>query len=370
MPARPCLTRRLRRTARHARSPIRGRFQGFIFGVIVVQRGRARARDLRRDRATTTAALLTLLNDVFLGIFVVEMAIRISAYGRRPQDFFRRAGTSSTSSSIGAAFVPGVRENATLLRLVRLLRVVRLVSVLPDLRVLDPRHGSARCRRSAAWACSRCSSSTSTAWSAGSSSATSCPSAGANIGDAMLTLFTVLTLEGWNDDPLRGAGGAPVSWIFFVSFVLLASLLLINILIAIIINAMEEARAAERREELERAQRARPRRPAASTTSRSRRRGGSPALKQALEDLEEQLGIETASCSEGLSASAPRARGRWPGAGASTPGWTSAVGVAPAASAARCAPAAASAASRCPASAASASAAIVLTAARSRRCGR
>jgi voltage-gated sodium channel len=37
---------------------------------------------------------------------------------------------------IGVAFVPGVRESSTLLRLARLLRVVRVVRILPELRVL------------------------------------------------------------------------------------------------------------------------------------------------------------------------------------------------------------------------------------------
>jgi ion transport protein len=37
---------------------------------------------------------------------------------------------------IGFAFVPGVRESSTLLRLARLLRVVRIVRILPDLRIL------------------------------------------------------------------------------------------------------------------------------------------------------------------------------------------------------------------------------------------
>jgi voltage-gated sodium channel len=38
----------------------------------------------------------------------------------------------------------------------------------------------------------------------------------------------------------------PWSWIFFVSYVLIASFLVINILIAIIINSMEEVHQAER----------------------------------------------------------------------------------------------------------------------------
>ena len=84
------------------------------------------------------------------------------------------------------------------------------------------------------------------------------------------------------------------SWVFFISFVLLASLLLINILIAIIINAMEEAREQEQRAEVEKLK------------AEAEAAGGEydphvetarriAALKQAIEDLEEQLGIETGS---------------------------------------------------------------------------
>ena len=71
------------------------------------------------------------------------------------------------------------------------------------------------------------------------------------IGDAMLTLFTVLTLEGWPDVMSAAQEVHPGSWIYFVSFVLLASFLIINIVIAIVINSIEEARNAERLGELE-----------------------------------------------------------------------------------------------------------------------
>jgi voltage-gated sodium channel len=192
---------------------------------------------------------------------------------------------------IGAAFLPGLRQNATLLRLVRLLRVVRLVSVLPELRVLIS--GMAR------------------ALPPGGSMGVlallflyvygmlgwilygdEIPDRWGDIGDAMLTLFTVFTLEGWNDVLYEAQEVHSWSWVFFISFVLLASLLLINILIAIIINAMEEAREAEQRERLR------------VLTQEAEEAGGEfdphvetarriAALKQAIEDLEDQLGIES-----------------------------------------------------------------------------
>src|SRR5918998_1703634 len=77
---------------------------------------------------------LDLLNDVFLGVFVVELALRIGAYGRRPHAFFRSGWNVFDFVVIAAAFVPGVRDSSTLLRLARLPRVVRLVRLLPHVR--------------------------------------------------------------------------------------------------------------------------------------------------------------------------------------------------------------------------------------------
>ena len=71
-----------------------------------------------------------------------------------------------------------------------------------------------------------------------------------NIGSAMLTLFTVLTLEGWNEILFTAQDVTQYAWIFLVSFVLIASFLVINILIAVIITSVEDAREAERENEV------------------------------------------------------------------------------------------------------------------------
>ncbi len=234
-------------------------------------------------------ATLNLLNEVFLGIFVLEMAIRITAYAPKPQDFFRDGWNVFDFSTVAAAFIPGVRENATLLRLVRLLRVVRLVSVLPDLRVLV--RGMVRSLPPIAsmgvlallliyvygmvgWLLF----------------GDELPSRWGNIGEAMLTLFTVLTLEGWNDVLYQAQEVAPQAWIFFVSFVLLASFLVINIVIAIIINSVEEAREADREERIEQA------RSEASEAGEEvdedvEVEARLMALRKALEDLETELAV-------------------------------------------------------------------------------
>ena len=111
-----------------------GVFQGFILAVIVLNAVTLGIQTY--DISSELESALTLLDEVFLGIFVVEIVIRVAAFGRRPQDFFRDGWNVFDFAVVGAALLPGVRENVTLLRIVRLLRVVRVVTVLPDLRIL------------------------------------------------------------------------------------------------------------------------------------------------------------------------------------------------------------------------------------------
>jgi voltage-gated sodium channel len=222
------------------------RFQNFIFAVIV-----ANAITLglgTYDQPRDVDRLLTTLDDLFLGIFVAELAIRIAAYGRRPQDFFKEGWNVFDFVVIGLAFAPGLRENITLLRLARLLRVVRLVSVMPDLRILVR-----AMTRSLAPITSLVLLTLLLMYVYGMVGwilfHEDDPENWGNIGDSLLSLFQILTLENWPTSLERGQEIAPASWIYFVSYVLLASFLVINILIAILINSMEEVHEAERDEE-------------------------------------------------------------------------------------------------------------------------
>ncbi|MEX1219164.1 MAG: ion transporter, partial [Solirubrobacterales bacterium] len=190
------------------------------------------------------------LNEICLGIFIVEILIRIAAYGNRPLDYFREGWNVFDFVVVFAVFIPGVRENALLLRLVRLLRIVRIVSIFPDLRVLVSGMGKAL-RPIGAMAALTLLLLFVYGMVGVQLFGDELPERWGNVGSAMLTLFTVLTLEGWNDVLFTAQEVTRFAWIFFVSFVLIASFLVINVLIAIIITAVEEAREAERVEEIE-----------------------------------------------------------------------------------------------------------------------
>jgi voltage-gated sodium channel len=66
-----------------------------------------------------------------------------------------------------------------------------------------------------------------------------------NIGRAMLTLFQILTLEGWNEVLDTQMELSSWSWVYFVSFVLIGTFVVLNVVIAIIVNSMDEVRAME-----------------------------------------------------------------------------------------------------------------------------
>lgn len=194
--------------------------------------------------------LLTLLNEVFFGYYVVELAIRITAFGGRPWRFFKSGWNDFDFVIVAVGFVPGLRENATLIRMVRLLRVTRLFRLLPDLRMIVNAVG-----RSIPGLSSLMLASAMlvyvyamVGWVIFHEGD---PGSFGNVGEAMLTMFQVLTLEGLPE--FIATGREVSSWAvpFYVSYVLLASFLVFNLFIGIVLNSMEEARA----EELRRAER-------------------------------------------------------------------------------------------------------------------
>ena len=271
-----------------------GVFQGVILAVIVANAITLGVQTY--DLSPRADSALDVLDDVFLGIFVLELAIRIAAYGRRPQDFFRDGWNVFDFVVVAAAFAPGLRGNATLLRIVRLLRVVRLVTVLPDLRVLVralvrslPPIGSL-----AALTLLLMYVYAMVGWILFHEED---PANWGTLGQGMLSAFQMLTLENWPSLLEAGMEIHEWSWVFFVSYVLLASFLVINILIAIIINSMEEVRDAERAQARE----------TARTDAVARAEAGGPALvglaerlsslRDAVDDLEHEL---EASGAEGI----------------------------------------------------------------------
>ena len=186
--------------------------------------------------------------------FVVEIALRIIAHGRRPLAFFRDGWNVFDFLVVALSLLPAAGPLATVARLARILRVARMVTGIPELRLIiatmlrsipsmghvillaglliyiygvvgnhlfgevDPEH-----------------------WG--------------TLGRAAHTLFVIITLEGWVDLLAKSELATPWAWVYYTSFIIIAVFVVTNLFIAVVINNLETIRADKPREtdpELER----------------------------------------------------------------------------------------------------------------------
>jgi voltage-gated sodium channel len=61
-----------------------------------------------------------------------------------------------------------------------------------------------------------------------------------NVGAALLTLFRVMTFEDWTDVMYATLNVYAWSWVYYLSFILLVSFALLNMMIGVIVQSMED----------------------------------------------------------------------------------------------------------------------------------
>jgi voltage-gated sodium channel len=69
-----------------------------------------------------------------------------------------------------------------------------------------------------------------------------------SLGMALLTLFQMLTLEGWVEIQDRVLESHPWAWIYFASFVFIGVFVVVNLFIAVVINNLETVKLEEQAE--------------------------------------------------------------------------------------------------------------------------
>lgn len=224
--------------------------------------------------------------DVCVAAFTLEMVVRLGAHADRPKAFFRDPWNVFDLLVVSAAFVPFLRENATLLRLLRLARVLRTARFMPQLRVLLVAVGRSLPGTAGflvigalilyvysmvGWICF----------------AEHDPEHYGSLGRAGLTLFLLMTLDGLGDAVREGLAISPLSIFFYASYVLFASFVLVNFLIGVVLNALEEARELEEEEDSAAVAEQMP-------DSARELRLRIVAVRRALDDMETQLESPTA----------------------------------------------------------------------------
>jgi voltage-gated sodium channel len=177
---------------------------------------------------------LKLADKIILWIFVVELVLRLFAYGWR---FFKDPWNIFDTIIVLVAFVPA-NEAMAVLRAARILRVLRLISIFPRLRrVIEgliaaiPGIGSIGAILVIVFYVF--------AVMATKLFAADHPLWFGSLQASMFSLFQIMTLEGWADMVREVSVGKPWATPFFIVYILVATFTVLNLFIAVIVDAMQ-----------------------------------------------------------------------------------------------------------------------------------
>ena len=181
------------------------------------------------------------IQQIILGVFILEIIIKHIAVAPEFYRFYKNGWNLFDLFIVLVALLPIAGQFAMIARVLRLLRVLRLISAIPQLRVIvatligaipnimnvvmllsiifyiyavagyhlfhqhDPEH-----------------------WR--------------NLGIALLTLFRIATLEDWTDVMYKGMEMNSYTWIYFVSFVIIGTFVIINLFIAVVLDSLDKAK--------------------------------------------------------------------------------------------------------------------------------
>jgi voltage-gated sodium channel len=179
--------------------------------------------------------VLLTLESVVLVIFVVEILLKLTAFG---PGFFRSAWNVFDFVIVGISVVPAAGP-LTVLRTLRILRALRLLRTLPRLRLIV--EGVLRVLPDMGWVFLLLMVVFYVFGVIGTNLfRASFPEYFGNLGLTMFTLFQVMTLESWSMAVARPVMAEhPWAWIYFVGFVLTASFIVLNLVIGVVVTAFQ-----------------------------------------------------------------------------------------------------------------------------------
>ncbi len=210
-------------------------FQNFIIGLIIlngITMGLATSKSIMESFGNFIIAF-----DIFvITIFTIEIALRIFVYKK---DFFKDPWSIFDFSIVAISLVP-TSAGFDILRILRVLRLLRLVTVIPQMRkIVLALLGTIPGMASIAGLMAlffyifaimsvQLFGEAYPAWFG-------------TLGESFYTLFQVMTLESWSMGIVRPIMEThPYAWTFFIPFIFLATFIMINLIIAVVVEAMGE----------------------------------------------------------------------------------------------------------------------------------
>lgn len=216
-------------------------FQRAITGVILFA-GVLAGLETSETLMARHGAILHALDRVVLAVFMAEIALKLAAHGNRPLQYFKDGWNVFDCLIVGFCLLPVGGPFASVLRLARVLRLLRLVSALPKLRLLVTallKSLSAMGYVSLLLALLFYIYAVAGVHLFGRGS----PADFGSLPATLLTLFRVVTLDNWGDVFVRALEHAPgiAVTLYFVTFIVFGTMIILNLFIGIIMNGMAEA---------------------------------------------------------------------------------------------------------------------------------
>tara|TARA_R110002126_G_scaffold35036_1_gene108103 strand:- start:8571 stop:9407 length:837 start_codon:yes stop_codon:yes gene_type:complete len=181
---------------------------------------------------------LRTLDQLILACFVIEIALRFTAHGWR---LLRDPWGLFDTLVIAIALIPASGPLAVL-RALRVLRVLRLISLVPSMKMVVqsllaslPGMGSIVALLGLVFYVA--------AVIATQLFGEQFPQWFGTLGDSLYTLFQVMTLESWSMGIVRPVMEEfPYAWLYFIPFILIATFMMLNLFIAVIVDAIQNQR--------------------------------------------------------------------------------------------------------------------------------
>lgn len=177
---------------------------------------------------------LVWLDHAILGVFILELVLLMAARGWK---FFTDPWCVFDFLVVGIAIIPAT-ESFSVLRALRVLRVLRLINKVESMRkVVAGLLNSLPSLASVAGL-------TLIIFYVFSVMATNLfgqdfPELFGSMGNSAFTLFQVMTLESWSEGVARPImEKIPYAWVFFLLFILIATFIVINLFIAVIVDSL------------------------------------------------------------------------------------------------------------------------------------
>lgn len=193
------------------------------------------------------AGPIMLLDKLILAVFVLEIALRIYAHRLA---FFKDAWSLFDFTVVAIALVPASGPFAVL-RALRVLRVLRVLTFVPSMKkIVGALVKSLNGMVSIAMVLGL-------VYYVSAVMATKLfgeafPEWFGSLGATLYTLFQIMTLESWSMGISRPVMEQfPYAWAFFVPFILIATFTMLNLFIAVIVNAVQSMHDEEHKEEID-----------------------------------------------------------------------------------------------------------------------